>query len=143
MTEKQKEQIVKLREAGYGYIRIAQAISVSENTVKSYCRRNNMSGVSKSQTLKMEANPDEGMHFCLNCGIEVKQNPGRKEKRFCSDKCRNQWWNHHLDKVNRKAVYKYNCPHCGKLFSVYGNAKRKYCSHGCYIADRFGGGTDD
>ena len=25
----------------------------------------------------------------------------------------------------------------------YGNKNRKYCSHECYIADRFGGGTHD
>ena len=25
---------------------------------------------------------------CLCCGVQVAQNPGRKEKKFCSDKCR-------------------------------------------------------
>ena len=32
------------------------------------------------------------------------------------------------------------CPVCKKTFTVYGNANRKYCSHECYIEDRFGGG---
>lgn len=32
------------------------------------------------------------------------------------------------------------CPVCKKPFTVYGNANRKYCSHECYIEDRFGGG---
>lgn len=64
---------------------------------------------------------------------------GRKEKRFCSDKCRNKWWNTHLDKVNRRANYDFVCAYCKKPFISYGNKNRKYCSHECYIADRFGG----
>lgn len=48
-------------------------------------------------------------------------------------------YNSNLDKVNRKANYEFICPHCKKLFSAYGNKKRKYCSHACYIEDRFGG----
>ena len=31
------------------------------------------------------------------------------------------------------------CPACGKTFSAYGKRNRKYCSHECYIIDRFGG----
>ncbi|RXM53885.1 RNA polymerase subunit sigma-70, partial [Clostridium tetani] len=27
--------------------------------------------------------------------------------------------------------------YCGKEFSAYGNKNRKYCSHNCYIRDRF------
>ena len=56
-----------------------------------------------------------------------------------SEKCRNKWWNSNLDKVNRKANYEFICPHCKKPFSAYGNKNRKYCSHACYIEDRFGG----
>ena len=63
------------------------------------------------------------------CGKEVVQPGGRKEKKFCSDKCRNKWWNSNLDKVNRKANYEFICPHCKKPFSAYGNKNRKYCSH--------------
>ena len=35
------------------------------------------------------------------------------------------------------------CPHCGKEFHIYGDRRRKYCSHECYIADRFKGGDGD
>ncbi len=34
----------------------------------------------------------------------------------------------------------YRCPRCGSTFRAYRNRNRKYCSHECYIADRFGGG---
>ena len=79
-------------------------------------------------------------HFCFYCGTAVTQNPGRKEKKFCSNKCRMKWWNAHFDKLNKKTMYPYICPHCGKAFEVYGNSQRKYCCHACYIADRFQGG---
>lgn len=78
-------------------------------------------------------------YYCECCGKEVMQKPGRKLKRFCSDKCRNAWWNQHQDQVNKKANYEYVCPCCKKTFIAYGNANRKYCSHECYIEDRFGG----
>jgi len=71
-------------------------------------------------------------------GVFYKE--GRKHKRFCSDLCRNRWWNSHLDLVKRKAHYEYVCPACKTAFSVYGNANRKYCSHACYIRARFGKG---
>lgn len=77
-------------------------------------------------------------HLCEQCGRPIIQNPGRKRKRFCSDACRNKWWNSHLDLVKRKAVYTFTCLACGKKFTVYGNSHRKFCSHACYIAYRFG-----
>lgn len=132
MTDTQRKQIRNLRTAGLGYKKIAEQMEMSENTVKTFCRRNGLGG---AIALQGEC---KDKHFCLCCGVEVVQNPGRKTKKFCSDKCRNRWWNAHLDKVNRKAVYEYECPHCKKAFTAYGNANRKYCSHECYIADRFG-----
>ena len=107
---------------------IAAALGLSVNTVKSYLRRH----------------PDMGCtHFCPQCGKPVMQAEGRKEKKFCSDKCRNKWWNAHLDKVDRRAIREVTCAGCGKTFSVYGQAARKYCSHACYIRHRFGGGADE
>ncbi|MDF2645358.1 MAG: Sigma-70 region 4 type 2 [Paenibacillus sp.] len=143
MTEEQKSQIKNLRVDGYGYNRIAQVLGISENTVKSFCRRNNLTGKAAVEIPKAQAPADEGKRFCMYCGVTVAQNPGRKVKKFCSDKCRMKWWNDNLDKVKRKAMYEYICPHCGKRFKVYGNSRRKYCSHECYVADRFGGGQDE
>lgn len=143
MTKEQKLQIAKLRAGGYGYTRVAQALGVSENTVKSFCRRNNLTGKATAKTPKMQVQVADGMYVCKQCGVSVEQKQGRKEKKFCSDKCRMEWWNNNLDKVKRKAVYEFICSHCGKPFKVYGNSNRKYCSHECYVADRFGGGKDE
>ena len=90
-------------------------------------------------SLGYSATIEEKKCLCEYCGKDVKQLPGRKLKRFCSDKCRMAWWNQHQENVNRKANYDYVCAYCGKAFTAYGNANRKYCSHECYIEDRFGG----
>ena len=129
MTDKQKIQIESLRNEGKGYKKIAQALGMSENTVKSYCKRNNLVVPVK----------EEGKGVCKCCGVTVTQNEGRKKKIFCSDRCRMKWWNSHLDQVKRKANYSFVCPTCHKEFSAYGNSSRKYCCHACYIEDRFGG----
>ncbi len=75
---------------------------------------------------------------CKNCDKEIFQEPHMKKKKFCCDKCRNLWWNSHLDQVNRKAIYHFTCPQCSTEFEVYGNSRRKYCCHECYIKARFG-----
>jgi len=40
----QKEQITQMRSEGFSYAKIAAALGISENTVKSFCRRNNLGG---------------------------------------------------------------------------------------------------
>ena len=137
MTDNQKSQIIKLRTAGNGYGKIAQALGISLNTVKSFCRRNDINGASAVEPSVQLTGEST---CCENCGREIQQIAKRKKKRFCCDKCRNVWWNSHLDRVKRKAVYDFRCLHCGKEFHIYGDKRRKYCSHECYIADRFKGG---
>lgn len=141
MTENQKKQIARMRANGTGYGKIAQEMGISLNTIKSYCRRNKLNGNAAEETPAAVLSGVETK--CENCGKVIRQIAKQKKKRFCCDKCRNEWWNSHLDLVKRKAVYKYVCPHCKKEFEVYGNSHRKYCCHECYIADRFGGGGND
>ena len=45
MTEEQKAGIQKLRTDGYGYTKIAGMLGLSENTVKSFCRRKGLNGI--------------------------------------------------------------------------------------------------
>ena len=134
MTDAQKIAITEYRRNGCGYKKISRLTGVSENTIKTYCRRNGLTGTA------VPARDAGGGSSCKCCGVPIIQIPGRKAKKFCSDRCRNRWWNAHLDLVKRKANYEFVCPACGKPFTAYGNAHRKYCSHECYIEDRFGGG---
>lgn len=140
MTENQKNQIAGMRAQGKGYRVIAETLGISLNTVKSYCRRNELGGVAKPP--KKDAVYSGETSRCLNCGMEIRQIAKQKKKRFCCDKCRNKWWNSHLDQVNHKTAHTVICKKCGREFTAYGSAPRKYCSHECYIADRFGGGND-
>ena len=141
MTTEQKRMIDSLRAQGLGYKRIASETGISENTVKSYIRRTNISADAEKEapTPAQEPAPTDAQvdHRCLYCGRVVRQNPGRKDKKFCSDEHRTRWWNAHLDQVKRKAIYHFTCPACGKDFTAYGNTNRRYCCHACYIAHRF------
>ena len=133
MTNEQRERITALHQQGYGYIKISQMLGVSDNTVRSFCRRNDVDKSTKAATV-----------ICKQCCKQIKPISGRKPKKFCSDACRVSWWNHHLECVNRKAIYQFTCQHCGMSFSAYGNCSRRYCSHACYIAHRFDKGhTND
>ncbi len=139
MTNMQKEAITRLRLGGCGYNHISKHLGINESTVKSFCRRHSL----KKENIELHSAAEETIRtfpirYCKNCGKEVIQHPGRKEKKFCSDQCRNTWWNAHLADVKRIAVYDFICPTCGKSFSVYGNRNRKYCGHPCYIKARFG-----
>ncbi len=136
MTDKQRELIRELRAQGVGYIRIANAIGLSPNTVKSFCQNHELGGLGKRTKI-------DGLRFCKFCGKEVKQTPGRKEKKFCCDEHRRLWWNSNQDKVKKKAYYEYVCPICNKEFTAYGNANRKYCSRLCYLTDRYRHNTDN
>lgn len=141
ISDKQKQRIEMLRSRGYGYRKVADKLGLNLNSVKSYCQRNNLGGVAKPERKKIEYSGE--VAYCQNCGAEIRQISKQKKKRFCCDKCRNVWWNSHLDLVKRKAMHRQTCPGCGKEFDVYGSTPRKYCSHACYVADRFGGGCDD
>lgn len=131
MSNMQREKIIFLRTQGESYARIAHALGISENTVKSFCRRKNLGGIGALLTKPVGT-------ACRNCGKPVSQSPGLKKRLFCSDACRVLWWNTHPEMVNRKAVYHFVCAHCGRQFQSYGNKGRRFCSHSCYIASRFG-----
>ena len=98
MTLEQKNEIIRLRKKSVGYTAIATQLGISKETVKTFCKRNNMGGI------RTEMKAESGI--CPLCG---------------------------------KAVV--SVPNCGLPFTAYGNSKRKYCSHECYIAARFKGGA--
>lgn len=122
MTNEQKEEIMRLRMHGHGYADIGRALGISKDTVKSFCRRNGMD------------NKDR----CRACGNPIVQKEKTKRRIFCCKSCREKWWTEHANMINRKAFYTFTCAGCGREFTAYGNSKRKYCSHECYVAHRFG-----
>lgn len=133
MTNHQKDQITTLRSQGYGYKKIGQLMGLSVNTIKTYCKRNALGGAAANQSYSTE-------NACKCCGATLMQSPGRKRRVFCSDACRTKWWNAHPELVKHRGDRQVICGRCGKPFGVNKNSTRKYCSHDCYIADRFHGG---
>lgn len=132
MTEQQKSEIIRMRNKGMSFSQISDIIALSRNTVKSFCRRQNITVQSETSTENIS-----DKFICKQCGKELHPMQGRKTPKFCSPYCRTKWWNSHPDKVNRKAIYKFICANCGKPFTAYGNKRRKFCSHECYINSRF------
>lgn len=124
MTNEQKEQIENLRSLGKSYSIIANALHMPKNTVKSYCRRNGIISIAMEKP--------KSSSVCDNCGKPLIQTPGARKKRFCCDKCRMQWWASHPEAMQRKTVYHFTCPVCGKEFVSYDNPKRIYCSRACF-----------
>ena len=124
MTETEKLRIHKLRQEGLGYKKIAAALGLPVNSVKTHLRRHPIGE-------DAAAIPD----FCERCGKPIIQAPHRKRKRFCSGSCRISWWNAHTDKGRKRTLYTFTCAYCGRSFQS-GAKGRRYCSRTCYAAAR-------
>lgn len=134
MTDQQKEQAIRFRTAGWSYGEIAKNLVLSVNTVKSFFQRQGIPAIAPDQQ-----KPIAGI--CPQCGKPLLSQTHTKPRRFCSDACRMAWWKTHKQQVTRKVFYSFTCAHCGITFISFGNKHRKFCSHACYIAERFGGAT--
>lgn len=132
MNQQQRELIIKLRTKGLSYGKIAEAVGLSANTVKSFCRRNPTGKIPIKAATAVR--PDH----CPQCNSLLVQTSGHRQKRFCSDVCRRLWWAAHPEQMNRNAFYPMTCLRCGKSFLQYGTRPRKYCSRACYLAQRYG-----
>lgn len=115
-----KEKIAQLQKQGLGYRRIAAILNISENTIKSYLKRH----------------PVPTGNTCKCCGVPITNTLHKRERKFCSDRCRMLWWNTHKEQVRCKAFYSFICPQCGASFESYGNKNRTYCSRACYAEAR-------
>lgn len=120
-AEERNTKIINLKKDGYSYKQISIEVNIPIGTVKSILSRND-----SMKGLKCK---------CKNCGKEIISIKGKKAKIFCSNDCRLEWWNSNRDKGN-KIIYERTCPSCNKKFSTLDKDK-KYCSHPCYIKDRF------
>ena len=134
MTLLQKQQITKLRTNGDSYDKIAESLNISKNTVKSYCQRNNLGSKPSHNNSKPKSKPAERVTHCRQCNQPLLQ-AKFKPKIFCNDKCRFAWWN---GRRNNPAHIAF-CARCNAKFNNRGKNNRKYCSHNCYVAARFGG----
>ena len=119
MTNEERAMVTRLRQEGLGYKKIASALSLPVQTVKSWCVRHSI----------------QKEEFCLNCGVPVKQTPHKRQRKFCSDRCRHAWWVSHPEIRDPKTMYQHVCLYCGKHFS---NPRQtaSYCSRKCFALAR-------
>ena len=121
MTDLQKEQILAMRKNQATYAAISDALGIPVNTIKTFCRRNGM-----------VADTVQHKPCCKNCGSELTNTPNAKPRLFCSDQCRQAWWNKNRYERTSAKIVPHTCPTCGKVFADYSGANRKYCSQVCY-----------
>ena len=131
MTNAERDCIIRYRQSGKSCAEIARVLGLSANTVKSFCQRNRMAPSTQAELSALSET------VCLCCGEKIEILPHRKTKRFCSDACRYAWAYSHRILGPQNAIQK-QCAACKKSFFSYPSSHRKYCSHGCYIADRYG-----
>lgn len=138
MTDYQAEQIKELRKQGKGYKAIGALLGLSRDIVRNYCKKYSLDGYATVVAKNIQVDIEKGI-ACLQCNEPITQTFGVRPRKFCSDKCRREWWKAHPEQIKKKdtAFYTTTCKKCGESFTAYGNSKRKYCSHNCYIKDRF------
>ena len=138
VTDEQRQKIKELRLNGIGYKAIGTTLGLSRDSVRSYCKRHGLDGDYAVVSLNHKEKINQHV-VCTQCQKRIKQQKKGRTRQFCSDACRRLWWkeNQQERKMNTTAIYHYTCVYCKETFSVYGNKKRKYCSHNCYIKDRF------
>ncbi len=143
MTEQQAKQIREMRSQGNGYKSIAAVVGLSRDIVRNYCKYHNLVGYSGTVAKNIRIRMERG-EACSYCGAAIEKPKTGRPKRFCSDKCRREWWKNHPEArtYSKEATYQLVCGHCGREFTSYGNKNRKYCCHDCYIKERFWKGED-
>lgn len=137
MNETQRTQIWAMRSQGLGYGTIAKATHLSRDAVRKFCgRRPELKGYGSVVQLMIR---EKGYDYCLHCGHILHHKPVGRPKKFCSDRCRKVYWDEHQDEHDKtKTAYQeLTCHYCGRSFLSYANPNRKYCSHACYIQERF------
>ncbi len=128
MSLRTKDLIIAYREEGLSYREIAEKTHTSEG----YCR--NIWFRDNRAKQKNKQQPEMGM--CIFCGKLLINNEGAKTKKFCSDKCRYDYFN--FEKKHKGYIR--TCEHCKKEFVAFGNRYKRFCSRECQNAAAREGG---
>lgn len=124
MNDFERKKAIELKEAGLGYGAIAKTLGLPKSTISSFLR-----------TLSRYT-------LCKCCGKKFIQPKGKRNKIFCSDKCRYKY--RYITNKGKEVItnYEVECIYCHKKFYSYKSLKRKFCSWKCYDAYRKGGGNN-
>ena len=125
MTEQQKKDILRFRDAGMSYRQISERTGISVSSIKTMVFRQ-----------KQTPARDQGIR-CKWCGKIVPQPDTARVRHFCNRRCYVRWWQSTAE--HPRTVYDKECAYCGKPFQSISNKKQKYCSADCYHAARKAG----
>ncbi len=131
----QAKQIREFRLKGIGYKAIASLVGLSRDVVRNYCKNHALSGYAVEVTMNIQEQIQQGL-VCRCCGKVIQQPATGRKKKFCSETCRREWWGAHPQQ--KETVFNEKpCVYCGQPFTIYSSKTRRYCSHDCYVHDRF------
>ncbi len=137
MTQDMAIQVISFRLEGLGYQAIAMTLGISKDSVRYFCKTHGLDGKAELVRINFEEHK-KNPEVCKYCGGLVERNPHSGKKLFCSDVCRRAWWKEHPEaSMQTETMRQYRCACCNRVFYSSRNRKRKYCSHDCYIHDRF------
>lgn len=132
MTDEQRLEVYKMRMNGLSYTQIGSKLSISKNTIKSYCQKHGLGKL-------INVGNKEMVTHCKYCNKPLIQNTKHKQRKFCSSACKTKWFNKHRNLLKSQTTKVFTCENCNQSFIYYINSDRKYCCHNCYIQSRFGG----
>ena len=119
MTEAQKNEAVKMFQAGRSYKEIGEQIGTTPGSVKQFFYRRRKQPVA---------------YICEQCHQPIKLFRN-KPHRFCSYACRMKWWLHHPEAYSNREQHCFRCKICGKSFYSRRNIA-SFCSRACYYESR-------
>ena len=121
MTKEELSRVMELRKIGLSYKDISVQTNIPVGTLKSTFSR-----------IEEKCTETNNCKFCKKTLINTT---GKKEKKYCSDKCRMSWWNSNREEGPKVEFLKV-CANCQFKFPTR-NKNQKYCSHRCYIIFRY------
>ena len=95
MTEKEKRTILDMRAAGKQYKEISAELGIEVSALKVFVHRQKHKDVRR----------------CEQCRKTLPKD-ARKTQRFCSDKCRNDWWYSHKGELQGERLTTFVCAVC-------------------------------
>ena len=119
MTEAQKNEAVKMFQAGRSYKEIGEQIGTTPGSVKQFFYRRRKQPVA---------------YICEQCHQPIKLFRNMPH-RFCSYACRMKWWLHHPEAYSNREQHCFRCKICGKSFYSRRNIA-SFCSRSCYYESR-------
>ena len=89
------EKVIELYNQGIKMSDIAIKLQIPYNTVKSVIRRHTLKNSCSNEKLK---HVDDNIRRCRVCNNPVNEALGKRDKYFCSSRCRLKYWRKHHDK---------------------------------------------